>query len=130
MSSIIARRALLRAVPRTRSFASATADVVKSDYMEKQAALYAHAAETANLWRRISFFVCAPAIFVCSIWVYKLESEHHEHEAHLMAENDGHLPDPPAYEYLNRRAAGSFPWGPNSLFFNPKTNKDMSKVDQ
>lgn len=52
-----------------------------------------------------------------SAWVYRVESEHAEHEAHIRAEHDGELPPPPAYDYLNKRAK-PFPWGPNSLFFN------------
>jgi hypothetical protein len=38
-----------------------------------------------------------------------------------MAENDGKLPQPPRYEYLNKRNK-PFPWGPNSLFFNPRVS--------
>lgn len=51
-------------------------------------------------------------------WVRNVEAEHAEHQEHLKKENDGHLPEVPAYEHLNRRAK-PFPWGPNSLFFNP-----------
>jgi cytochrome c oxidase subunit 6a len=51
-------------------------------------------------------------------WVYKVESEHAEHLDHLKHENDGHLPDVPAYPYLNKREK-PFPWGMNSLFYNP-----------
>jgi len=54
----------------------------------------------------------------CYFWVQKVEGEHAEHQKHLMAENDGHIPFPPNYDYLNARAK-PFPWGPNSLFFNP-----------
>jgi hypothetical protein len=45
--------------------------------------------------------------------------EHVAHLDHLRHDNDGHLPQPPQYEYLNRRSK-PFPWGPNSLFFNPE----------
>ena len=51
-------------------------------------------------------------------WVRNVEAEHAEHEEHLKKEHGGHLPEVPEYEYLNRRAK-PFPWGPNSLFFNP-----------
>lgn len=54
-----------------------------------------------------------------SIWVYNVEKEHHEHLEHLKHENGGVLPQPPDYEYLNRRVK-PFPWGMNSLFFNPE----------
>lgn len=54
----------------------------------------------------------------CYFWVQKVEAEHAQHEEHLKAENDGHIPFPPNYEYLNMRGK-PFPWGMNSLFFNP-----------
>ena len=44
--SMIARRALIRAVPRTRSFAASATDVAKLSWEEKQAALRTHAAGT------------------------------------------------------------------------------------
>ena len=34
---------------------------------------------------------------------YHVPRDHAEHEAHLKHENDGKLPEPPAYEYLNIR---------------------------
>lgn len=52
------------------------------------------------------------------IWVYQTEVEHGKHLDHLREENGGTLPQPPDYEYLNRRVK-PFPWGMNSLFFNP-----------
>ncbi|KAI0067806.1 hypothetical protein BV25DRAFT_1819243 [Artomyces pyxidatus] len=51
-------------------------------------------------------------------WVRNVEAEHAEHEEHVKEENGGHLPEVPAYDYLNKRVK-PFPWGPNSLFFNP-----------
>lgn len=58
------------------------------------------------------------SVAACAIWAYGLEKEHKAHQAHLAEENDGHFPHPPAYDYLNRRVK-PFPWGVNSLFFNP-----------
>ncbi|KAF7799258.1 hypothetical protein EIP86_010490 [Pleurotus ostreatoroseus] len=123
MSSMLLRRSLVRALPRTRGFAS---EVAPNDYMAKQAALREHAAETANMWRKISFYVCFPAIAVCTLWVYRAEKEHAEHIEHVKAEHGGELPEVPEYEYLNRRVK-PFPWGPNSLFFNHESQKDMSQ---
>ncbi|KAI0715314.1 mitochondrial cytochrome c oxidase subunit VIa [Earliella scabrosa] len=120
--SFVARRAALRAVPRARGFAAAAG---KQSYREQQEALVAHAGETTELWRKISYFVCLPAIAACTLWVRNVEAEHEAHQHHIKEENGGKLPEPPAYEYLNRRAAGPFPWGNNTLFFNPKVNKDM-----
>lgn len=52
------------------------------------------------------------------LWVYQTEQHHKEHLDHLRAENDGKLPEIPNYDHLNRRVK-PFPWGMNSLFFNP-----------
>ena len=52
-------------------------------------------------------------------WVLKVEGEHAEHTEHIKHEHGGHLPEVPAYPYMNKRAK-PFPWGMNSLFFNPE----------
>lgn len=36
-------------------------------------------AETTDLWRKISFYVCIPGIVVGALWTYKVESAHAEH---------------------------------------------------
>ncbi|KAG6862387.1 hypothetical protein C0995_011827 [Termitomyces sp. Mi166 len=152
-----ALRAVRRSACQVRSYASAPA---KSPYHAERGAIEHHAlglsisspacffidppfVETTDLWRKISrafadqilssFFVCVPAIAVCVAWVYNSEVEHKQHLDHLRAENDGKLPEIPAYEYLNRRSK-PYPWGMNSLFFNPEaspspflSNKDMSQ---
>ncbi|KAI0080295.1 mitochondrial cytochrome c oxidase subunit VIa [Panus rudis PR-1116 ss-1] len=123
--SMLARRAFQRALPRSRGFAT-TSGV--TSYEEKQAALRAHAAQTADMWRKISFYVCFPGIIVTALWVRNLEAEHAEHTHHLIEENGGKLPQPPQYEFLNRRAK-PFPWGQNSLFFNPKVQKDLTEEE-
>jgi len=95
-----------------------------AEWVAQKQALKHHAHEASELWRKISFYVCIPAIITGGIWVYKVEKDHHEHLDHLRAENGGVLPQPPDYEYLNRRVK-PFPWGMNSLFFNPEVNKDL-----
>lgn len=45
------------------------------------------------------------AVAACVLWVRQVESEHIAHQHHIMEENGGKLPEPPAYEYLNRRGA-------------------------
>ncbi|KAG9314282.1 COX6A, subunit VIa of cytochrome c oxidase [Chiua virens] len=141
--SLLARSSL-RVVPRLVRPLATTA----SEYFVKLNALREHAArmhrilfsifsplirvppaDTTDLWRKISFYVAFPATFVTCAWVYNVESEHASHEDPLIEENNGTLPQPPAYPYLNRRVK-PFPWGSNSLFFNPRYNKDMSQVDE
>jgi hypothetical protein len=64
---------------------------------------------------------CAFPAFVTCAWVYNVETEHAAHEDPLIEENNGTLPQPPSYPYLNRRVK-PFPWGGNSLFFNSKVS--------
>ncbi|KAH9937188.1 cytochrome c oxidase, subunit VIa [Fomitopsis serialis] len=99
-------------------------------WQAKQAAQAEHAGHTSELWRKISFFVCVPAIIVTALWVRKVENEHEEHTEHLKHENGGELPAVPDYEYLNKRSSGPFPWGMNSLFFNPHVQKNMEQQDE
>lgn len=58
-----------------------------------------------------------PAL-VCIAWVRKVETEHAEHIEHIKEENGGELPEVPVYDYLHKREK-PFPWGFNTLFFNP-----------
>lgn len=51
--SMLARRALLRALPRTRGYANTTGELMKTDWAEKQAALKAHAAGKTSRFSRI-----------------------------------------------------------------------------
>ncbi|KAJ3816045.1 cytochrome c oxidase, subunit VIa [Lentinula lateritia] len=115
-----------RTAPTLRRFSTETPVVGKNAYLANLEAVEHHAAETTELWRKISHYVCIPAIAVCAAWVYNIEMEHKAHLEHEMAENDGHLPAPPAYEYLNVRRK-PFPWGPNSLFYNPEVQTNLSE---
>jgi cytochrome c oxidase subunit 6a len=122
MLSRNAVRAVARSSRQTRAFGTSQAT---HNYIAEQKAVEHHAAETTDLWRKISIYVCMPAIAVCVAWTYNAETEHKAHLDHLRHENDGHLPEVPAYEYMNRRGK-PFPWGMNSLFFNPHANKDLT----
>ncbi|ORY28615.1 cytochrome c oxidase subunit VIa-domain-containing protein [Naematelia encephala] len=92
-----------------------------NDYNERKKNVYEHALHTTELWRRISFYVCLPAVVVCAIYVYKLEKAHEEHHKHLIEANGGVEPERKTYSYMNIRTK-PYPWGNKSLFFNPKTN--------
>ncbi|GJJ08769.1 hypothetical protein Clacol_002988 [Clathrus columnatus] len=63
--------------------------------------------------------------FVCIAWVRNVEAEHASHIHHIKEENGGVLPEVPEYDYMNKREK-PFPWGYNTLFFNPHANKDMT----
>jgi cytochrome c oxidase subunit 6a len=124
--SFVARssRTVARIIPKNRLY-SVVVDAPSSEWVAKREAIKHHAAGTTALWRRISFFVCIPGTFAVLAWVRNVEAEHAEHQEHLRKENGGHLPEVPAHDYLNKRVK-PYPWGPNSLFFNPHVNKDMS----
>ncbi|THV07678.1 mitochondrial cytochrome c oxidase subunit VIa [Dendrothele bispora CBS 962.96] len=122
-SRLLARRA----GPAFRRFSTEAPTTHKSPYIAELEAVEHHAHETTDLWRKISFYVCIPAIAVCSAWVWNIEAEHKAHSEHLKHENDGVMPQPPAYEYLNVRRK-PYPWGPNSLFFNHEVQKDMAEA--
>jgi cytochrome c oxidase subunit 6a len=66
---------------------------------------------------RVPYISLIFIVLVGTAWVYNAEKEHHDHLEHLRHDNDGQLPEGPAYPYLNVRAK-PYPWGPNSLFFN------------
>ncbi|PKI84315.1 Cytochrome c oxidase subunit 6A [Malassezia vespertilionis] len=80
-----------------------------------------HAAGSTQLWRRVTVYILAPLCVVFGVYMYRIESAHAAHHEHELEENGGELPERPDYEYLNMRAT-SFPWGRQTLFFNPKVN--------
>ncbi|KAJ9100489.1 hypothetical protein QFC21_003528 [Naganishia friedmannii] len=63
----------------------------------------------------------AGGAIVGALWVKQVEDEHHHHLQHLKEENGGELPERPVYPYMNIRNK-PFPWGTQSLFFNPEVN--------
>ncbi|KAJ7103630.1 X15341 cytochrome C oxidase subunit [Mycena belliarum] len=126
--SFLPRRALLRSYPAARAYSDAAIAQAREKWVAEQHAIEHHALQTTDFWRKMSYYVCLPALAVFGTYVYNVEIEHAAHNEHLMAENDGKLPQPPRYEYLNKRNK-PYPWGPNSLFFNPKTQRDMSIDD-
>ncbi|ORX34165.1 cytochrome c oxidase subunit VIa-domain-containing protein [Kockovaella imperatae] len=82
-----------------------------------------HARETTELWRRLSYYVALPACLVTGIWVYLGEKEHADHRQALISSdaNGGEPPERKVYSYMNIRTK-PFPWGNQTLFFNPDVN--------
>ncbi|KAG9046046.1 Cytochrome c oxidase subunit 6A, mitochondrial [Tulasnella sp. UAMH 9824] len=96
-----------------------------NEWVAKRNAVQAHAAQTAGMWKKIFFYVCAPGLVVAAVYTKRVEDEHHAHMEHLKHERgDEPLPE---YSYMNKRQK-PFPWGMNTLFFNPEVNKDMSQA--
>ncbi|GAA94311.1 uncharacterized protein L969DRAFT_19525 [Mixia osmundae IAM 14324] len=93
----------------------------KSPFFEEREHIHEHARGAADLWRKISLYVAIPAAVIAYLNVRNLEQEHHEHLEHIKEENGGELPERVVYDFNNIRKK-EFPWGRESLFFNPKTN--------
>ncbi|PWN43751.1 mitochondrial cytochrome c oxidase subunit VIa [Ceraceosorus guamensis] len=98
-----------------------------ADFIAERRHQEEHAAKSAELWRRIFYYVCIPGTIVLGIYIYGIEAEHIHHRDHEIEENGGQLPERTQYDYNNIRKK-PFPWGNNSIFFNPKANVDMSEA--
>ncbi|OAA63299.1 cytochrome c oxidase subunit [Niveomyces insectorum RCEF 264] len=114
--SAIARRAM----PAARRFYSApTAGAAgENAFVRERRAVQEHAAQSANLWRKISIFVCIPALIGAGANAYYLWNEHWEHWSHLPP-----LEERVEYPYQNIRSK-NFSWGDGdkTLFWNDKVN--------
>ncbi|BEI87085.1 hypothetical protein CcaverHIS002_0704310 [Cutaneotrichosporon cavernicola] len=118
---MIARRSALNVARSARFYSTAAQEAAGKEFLAQRAAVKEHAKGTTALWRNVSFFVCIPVVIAGTAWTWKLEKEHFDHIEHLKAENGGEMPVRPHYDYLNMRTK-PFPWGMQSLFFNPEVN--------
>ncbi|KAK0544891.1 Cytochrome c oxidase subunit 6A [Tilletia horrida] len=115
--AVVARQSPVQLL-QTRSVASAPNG---TEFIHERKHIADHAAKSADLWRKISMFVCIPGAIVIGVYIYGIEAEHLHHRDHEIHENGGELPERVFYEYNNVRKR-SFPWGQQSLFFNAKAN--------
>ncbi|KAI0393367.1 mitochondrial cytochrome c oxidase subunit VIa [Xylariaceae sp. FL0594] len=132
---MIAQRQLFRAAPRLtaqlrspvlrstiqRRFAS-----TENQFIKEREAVREHAKHTTELWRKISIYVCIPALALAALNAYNLYNEHWEHWSHLPP-----LEERTEYPYQNIRTK-NFPWGDGdkTIFWNPTVNyhnKDKTK---
>ncbi|KAI8369382.1 cytochrome c oxidase, subunit VIa [Radiomyces spectabilis] len=93
--------------------------VANSGFVAEREAVKHHAADAAATWKKISIFVCIPALVAAGVNAYNLYEKHHEHLAH-------HPKEWVKYEYINWRARDFF-WGKEALFFNPAVNLSASE---
>ncbi|KAL4402393.1 Cytochrome c oxidase subunit 6A [Malassezia pachydermatis] len=121
--AVVSRSAALRAAqPTLRRFNSFTPNPEAAKaFIDARQHAFEHAAQSTSLWRKISLYGMIPSAAVLAVYIYKIESEHAAHQAHVLEENGGELPERPDYEYLNIKNK-KFPWGQQSLFYNPKVN--------
>ncbi|GAA5860202.1 hypothetical protein JCM8547_009224 [Rhodosporidiobolus lusitaniae] len=115
-SAFNARRAYSTAAPAGPEVAGSGAE-----FMAARKHIEEHAAGSAELWRKITYYVAAPAIIIALLNAKSMADEHEAHIEHIKHENGGELPERIVYPYFNKREK-DLPWGPNTPFFNPKVN--------
>ncbi|KAF8458503.1 cytochrome c oxidase subunit VIa-domain-containing protein [Terfezia claveryi] len=108
------RIAARRAYTSTREAKAAA----ENAFIKERVATKHHAAETAELWRKLSIYIVIPALIVSSINAYNLWTEHWDHVAH-----DTPIEEKPEYPYQNIRSKNFF-WGDGdkTLFWNDSVN--------
>ncbi|KAF9930247.1 Cytochrome c oxidase subunit 6A, mitochondrial [Linnemannia zychae] len=86
-------------------------------WLAERIAMKEHAGPTAETWRKITIYVCAPAIVAASANAYRLYQRHLAHLEHEKAEGHERI----KYPYMRIRNK-AYPWGDDALFFNPDVN--------
>ncbi|KAK3354536.1 cytochrome c oxidase, subunit VIa [Neurospora tetraspora] len=102
-----------------RRFASTPAtDSGKNAFVRERENVKKHAAETMELWRKISLYGIPPALALAGYNAYTLYNEHWEHWSHLPP-----LEERTEYPYQNIRTR-NYPWGDGdkTLFWNESVN--------
>ncbi|KAI8974330.1 cytochrome c oxidase, subunit VIa [Pilobolus umbonatus] len=94
-------------------------NLAANEFLAEREAVKHHAGDAAATWKKISIFVCIPALAAASFNAYQIYSHHVEHAKH-------HPKEWIKYPYINTRGKDFF-WGKESLFFNPKVNLSASE---
>ncbi|MDI1486951.1 MAG: Cytochrome c oxidase subunit 13, mitochondrial [Ramalina farinacea] len=79
-------------------------------FNRERLAVKQHAAQSADLWRKLCIYVVVPAILLASLNAKNLWDEHWEHWEHMPP-----LEDRVEYPYMNIRTK-AFPWGDGDKF--------------
>ncbi|CCG84465.1 protein of unknown function [Taphrina deformans PYCC 5710] len=107
--------------PLSRRFATSSAEPT---FVTERNAVKEHAYETSDLWRKISIYVCVPALLIAGVNAYNLYTAHQAHVLHEAEENgDNEDNDTPEYPYQNIRTKNFWGDGDKTLFWNDKVNK-------
>ncbi|GAA5946022.1 hypothetical protein JCM1841_004303 [Sporobolomyces salmonicolor] len=94
-------RATLRQAAPKRAFATEAA--AENDFIKTRQAIEHHAKDSAELWRKITYYVALPAIVVGALNAKALADDHEHHLEHIKEENGGELPERIKYPYFNKR---------------------------
>ncbi|GAA5995710.1 cytochrome c oxidase subunit VIa [Rhodotorula paludigena] len=99
-----------------RAFATAAPEAgAAHDFIKAREAVAEHAKHSAELWRKITYYVAFPSIIIGLLNAKSLAEEHEHHLEHIKEENGGELPERIVYVHFNKREK-AFP------FFNPHVN--------
>ncbi|CCX13586.1 cytochrome c oxidase-like protein [Pyronema domesticum] len=124
-SARVLSRAVARQQPVLRRFNSNSASQIiqgsKAEgnaFIAEREAIRKHAAESAELWRKLSIYATVPFLIIAAVNAKNLWDEHWEHWSHMPP-----LEERTEYSYQNIRAK-NFPWGDGdkTLFWNDKVN--------
>ncbi|GAA6030386.1 hypothetical protein NBRC10512_002725 [Rhodotorula toruloides] len=86
-----AGRAAIRA---RRSYSTAAPGAEDTNaFVASRKAVEEHAKHSADLWRKITYYVAFPAVIVAALNAKSLASEHEAHLEHIKEENGGELPE-------------------------------------
>ncbi|KAF9584613.1 Cytochrome c oxidase subunit 6A, mitochondrial [Lunasporangiospora selenospora] len=99
------------------SSSSTAVNTASNPWLAERIAIKEHAGPAAETWRKISLYVCIPALIATTVNAYNLFAKHQAHIEHDKAE--GHVPV--KYPYMRWRVK-EFPWGDEALFYNPDIN--------
>ncbi|KAK2743388.1 Cytochrome c oxidase subunit 6A, mitochondrial [Myotisia sp. PD_48] len=104
----------LRSVVQRRS----NSTLPDNSFNRERAAVKAHAASTADLWRKLSIYAVIPCLILGGINAYNLWTEHWEHWEHMPP-----LEERTEYPYQNLRTKNYF-WGDGdkTAFWNESVN--------
>ncbi|KAL9609963.1 MAG: hypothetical protein Q9167_005291, partial [Letrouitia subvulpina] len=79
--------------------------VYDNEFNRQRLAVKKHAAESADLWRKLCIYVCIPAVVLAGLNAWNLWNEHWEHWEHMPP-----LEERIQYPYMNIRTKKFF-WG-------------------
>ncbi|GAA5943026.1 hypothetical protein JCM3775_000238 [Rhodotorula graminis] len=103
---------------------AAPAGASANEFEAGRQAIADHAKHSAELWRKITYYVAFPSIIIGLLNAKALADEHEKHLEHIKEDNGGELPERIVYPCASRlfTSLRHFPWGPNTPFFNPHVN--------
>ncbi|KAF1958730.1 COX6A-domain-containing protein [Byssothecium circinans] len=111
-------RAPLRRRPYSSESTKQFVGAEDNEFNRERARIEAHAAESGELWRKLSIYVAIPCLIIAGVNGKIRWDAHWEHKAH-----DTPIEEKPEYPYQNIRTKNFF-WGDGdkTLFWNDKVN--------